>query len=504
MKSITKRIPLALCAGAALLLLPGVTLAAAVPDKFTQRCADKLQLETLKYVNQVQKQIRLSIKNNLKGKSSKCAHKFYACAGGSNNGGKCDPTKAFCSVTTAQTCVLDADCPLGETCDAAGNTDCPAGGQCHPDTRKGIAGKINKAKGKLRDKFAQFCTDADLITLFGVSGNSRCPDPSDPDDGLTASELADCVLVGAIGDTNTAIFGDAAGEIMGRAANSVVPDDPLGVCAVTLASGLSIGSASADVTLAEAGGVAPSNVDGCVGTLCDTSGAGIIGNNLTAPTQTFAGVIAICLVTVTGDAGNGTPADGQIDIATGEQTSFAPISSTVLIGTTCPVCTAGVCDSGDNAGQPCTSPNGTDTACPPTVVGVPPVIPNPLDLTSEGASITVPANSPGTGVTNPSGTFCGACDFDETVGCNHDSVCVAAGACSGAVGSGCCVFGTNTGAFGDASATTASAPGVRGPYVARLGTVFCTGKSGSGLVDGTQGLPGPVRLVQQQLNAFTY
>jgi hypothetical protein len=40
--------------------------------------------------------------------------------------------------------------------------------------------------------------------------------------------------------------------------------------------------------------------------------------------------------------------------------------------------------------------------------------------------------------------------------------------------------------------------------VARLGTVFCTGKSGSGLVDGTQGLPGPVRLVQQQLNAFMY
>jgi len=116
----------------------------------------------------------------------------------------------------------------------------------------------------------------------------------------------------------------------------------------------------------------------------------------------------------------------------------------------------------------------------------------------------VPANNPGAGATNPSATFCGACDVDDTIGCQNDQDCIDNGVCSGVVGSGCCGFGTNTGAFGTDSATSASANGLRSQYVPKLATLFCTGKSGSALVDGTQGLPGPVRLIQQQLNAYRF
>jgi hypothetical protein len=234
-----------------------------------------------------------------------------------------------------------------------------------------------------------------------------------------------------------------------------------------------------------------------------------VGNNLTAPTQTFAGAIPVCLVTVTGDAGNGTSQAGEIDIDganVGRQTSFSPIESTVLIGTTCPTCQSGACDSGPAMNSECNSPGGTDVACPPPLDPMlDPVIPNPLALTTEGQVLSVPAHNPGGGVTNPSGAFCGGCDDfgngDPSIGCQNDAHCAAEGLCSG--GPGCCAFGTNTGAFGQ-NITTATAPGVRGPYVPRLGTIFCTGSSTDGIVDSTQGLPGPVRLVQQQLNAFTY
>ena len=457
------------CAGAfAFAAVAGSAMAAGIPSTTTQLCSDQMQNNVLKYINAVQKQVRLSIKNNIKAHDSKCSGGF-ACAGGAN---------------------------INKAC--TDNSTCPTS-QCNVNTAKGIAGAINKAKGGMRAKFAQFCTAGDYTTL-GFP-NSRCPTAN------TADTVADCVLQGAIGDFAAGVFGDPAGEVMARAATDVVPQgpDPISVCGVTLGSILQIGSESTSNTPAEAGGAQPVLIDGaCAGTLCQTKGQGVIGNNLTAPTQTFAGMIPVCLVTVTGDAGNGTNQDGSIDLGTGEQHSFAPIESTVLIGTTCPICSSHVCNSGTNNGQPCNNEGATDTGCPPTVGGSPPVIPNPLNLDTEPKTLSVPANNPGGGATNPAGTFCGMCDNDNTIGCQNDSACVTAGACSGAVGSGCCQFQTNTGAFGVDSATSIAANGKRGPYVPQIVTAFCTGQSGDPLVDSTQGLPGPVRLVQSQLNAFEY
>jgi hypothetical protein len=467
-------------AGAITLALSGSAFAIGIPTTTTQLCSDKLQNEGLLYVNSLQKQVRLSIKNNIKQVDSKCS-KGFACAGGGNHLDTCDP--------------------------ALGNTQCSGISQCTVNSTGGIADKIGDAKAKIRSKYDQFCSTSDLLTLFGTDGSTRCPDPDTIDNGLDEDEIADCFLSAAIGDVGDAQFGDTAAEQLGRVAQEIVPDAPKvpsEVCGVTYASVLSIGSESDDATVAEAGGAAPLNLVGCLGGVCDTTGQGVIGNNLTAPTQTFAGLIAICLVTTTGNAGNGTPQDGTIDLNTGEQHSFAPISSTVMIGTTCPICDAGtgLCDSGPNAGTPCANKGGTDTACPPAGAG--PVIPNPLDLSTEPHTLSVPANNPGGGATNPAATFCGSCDVDPTVGCQNDQDCIDNGVCSGILGSGCCEFGTNTGAFGDDGATTASANGLRSQYVPKLATIFCTGESGSGLVDGTQGLPGPVRLVQLQLNAYKF
>jgi hypothetical protein len=363
---------------------------------------------------------------------------------------------------------------------------------------KGGAGAVIKAKAGLRSGFAKACTTGDLATL-GFP-NSRCPNAT------TTTLLADCVLQGAIGDFTHAIFGDPAAEIMGRAATDLVPDPGStgalnGVCGLTMGSILQIGALSTSNTPAEAGGAQPLDITAasCASQPCDTTGRGTVGNNLTAPTQTFAGTIPICLVTVTSDAGMGKTQTGTIDTVTGEQHSFAPISTTVVF-TVCPVCNAGLCDSGVNAGKKCSASGSQDIACPPSTVGGEPVIPNPLNLSTESLTLSVPANNPGGGATNPSGAFCGACDGDTTIGCQNDSECTLQGVCGGA---GCCQFSTSPGAFGQA-VTSINSTGKRGPYVPQLGTVFCTGKSGDPLVDPSQGLPGPVRLVQSQVNNFEY
>lgn len=104
-------------------------------------------------------------------------------------------------------------------------------------------------------------------------------------------------------------------------------------------------------------------------------------------------------------------------------------------------------DSGPNAFQGCTAAGTTDTACPPLIVGNPPVIPNPLVLNTEPKTLPVPANNPGGGATNPAATYCGACDLDDTIGRQNDQDCVDQGVCGSGFGLACCAFGTNTGAL---------------------------------------------------------
>lgn len=454
--------------GAASLALCTSAFAAGVPDAATQKCSDTLQNETIKIIGAIQKQIKTSLKNNRNAKDSLCSGGL-ACAGGNGANGKACTGNASCTTLNAK-------------------SDPTAASECTVNVGKGVAGAINTAKGGLRKNLAAKCTDAQLVTLGFPT--ARCPDPAGSTPGLQVAELADCILNGAIGDIPNAIFGDPAGEVMGRAAGQLIPDtpSPIKVCGVTLGSILQIGSESASSDPTEPGGAQPQTTT-CVGVACTTAGSPLIGNSLTAPTDATG--IALCLKTSTQNAGNGTTTSGTLNLSTGAQSSFSPISTQVF-GSKCPKCdnTTKTCTGGANNGKKCTQGGATDIACPPNTMVIA-TIPNPLNLSTGTTTLTIPLV-----MGNPAGVFCGACNGDPTKGCQSD------GACGGDAP---CDFGSNTGAFGVDSATQVVAVGHPGPVLPRLAGAFCTGSADSGMtIDASQGLPGPVRLVQQQLNAYEY
>lgn len=469
-----------LLGAASLALCTSSAFAAGPPDALTGKCSDTIQNETIKVISAIQKQIKTSLKNNRTQptpKDSLCSGGL-ACAGGNGANGKACTGNASCTTLNAK-------------------LDPTAVSECTVNGAKGIAGAINAAKGGLRKNLGLKCTDAQLITLGFPS--SRCPDPAGSPAGLQVSELADCILDGVIGDIPNAIFGDPAGEVMGRGAGQLIPDSPSPnkVCGVTLGSLLHIASESASVDPAEAGGAAPLKLT-CVGQACDTEGSNLIGNSLTSPTSSPAN---LCLKTSTVDAGNGTTQDGTLNLGTGAQVSNAPISTEVY-GGKCPKCDSATkkCLRNSlldpvslNEGKKCTNSGATDIACPPSGTPIA-TVPNPLNLSTGTTTITIPISGPG--VNNPSGTFCGACNGDPTKGCQNDAACG---------GDAPCDFGSNTGAFGVDAATEVKAIGHIGPVMPRLAGAFCTGSADNGgLIDTAQGLPGPVRLVQQQLNAYEY
>jgi len=199
----------------------------------------------------------------------------------------------------------------------------------------------------------------------------------------------------------------------------------------------------------------------------------------------------------------------------GLETSVSPIQTEVIIGKLCPQCSAGlpnICGAnpadgastgGPNAGNACKNPGADDAACPPSLPASPPVLPNPLNLTTETATLNTPTNNPAGGVTNTHSAFCGDCDGDNTIGCQSDQECNALGDCTAGVGNGCCQFATSAGAFGDTTKRSLTAQGTRGPYLPKLSGTFCTGFTNS-IVDGVVGLPGPVRLSNIYLNTVDY
>jgi hypothetical protein len=332
-------------------------------------------------------------------------------------------------------------------------------------------------------------------------------------------QVVDCILRNNASYREGGIIVDTTYEPYRRAATHLTvphpadhPAYPSTICGVPGSFLLQYGSETADSYSGRQGGTRLLFSDGCAGDVCQTRGEAVAdfgGNLLDDPLPTYAGLIPICILMHPADAGNGTFEDGSIDLTTGDQQTFQKISATVLIGTTCPRCvtSTGLCDSGDRAGMSCLHLGSEDVACPPTIIGVPPVMTLPLDLTTGTDTLNVPPHNPGGGATNPAGTFCGACDLDETVGCQNDQDCVDAGVCSGGLGSGCCVFGTNDGYAGEpcpGPVTSTSVEGAPGPFVPHLATLFCMGKTGSALVDATVGLPGPARYIEPRLNVFAW
>lgn len=94
---------------------------------------------------------------------------------------------------------------------------------------------------------------------------------------------------------------------------------------------------------------------------------------------------------------------------------------------------------------------------------------------------------------NPSLAFCGSCVEEPERPCQSNSDCLMG-----------CTFSSQPGAFGNDAVTSLSVSGKRGPYLPTLAGLACIGKTGDSLVDNSNGLPGPARVVRQQLNAFAY
>jgi hypothetical protein len=276
---------------------------------------------------------------------------------------------------------------------------------------------------------------------------------------------------------------------------------------------------------------------------------GIDGNTLTVSAQ-CASTTATCLVTKTKNAGNGTPAAGHINFLTGEVGTLAPIATDVYITAgpgadcntvvPCPSCDATLHTCGLNSvvvGAPCTAAANTATQeCPPALTYVA-TVPNPLTISTEPKSFTA----------NPDTHFCGFCDNNATdaagfatdngicdggtgfclhgcylgsgdaianaecttkVNAGCTSAGVPAGCCTGA-GTGICVGycdegSTTTGFQGVTTMTQIDANGVRNQYAPIATGLFCTGKTGISLIDGSAGLPGPVRVTIPYTQAYLY
>jgi hypothetical protein len=245
---------------------------------------------------------------------------------------------------------------------------------------------------------------------------------------------------------------------------------------------------------------------------------GVDGNTL-GVTETCASTLAYCLVNRTKNSGNGTAASGGINFATGELVSTS-LTATDIYATgvaidcgsfhVCPRCTAGLCDAGPNVGGMC-SGDGPTIECPPS--GSPSATLSIKEtLSTESKTLTA----------NGSNKFCGFC---ESLPNNQDGACndgVAHPNCSNGcsfsytggadqecidkLGAGhVCDFGaTAPGLPENPSVTQITVGGTRSHYTPVLSGLSCLGSTGSPVLDGILGLPGPVRMVVPQTNLWVH
>lgn len=145
--------------------------------------------------------------------------------------------------------------------------------------------------------------------------------------------------------------------------------------------------------------------------------------NLLAVTEIRSNGVNACLVTHTRNSGNGTAADGTINLTTGDYSATVPIVTDFFLAI-CPRCVAALCDSGANTGGACCGPEGeTNQACLPA--GIPLLsIANRLDLTT--GRVSMKANFAVSG-----GGTCGFCDVGSSDGVCDKPPCDSCGTAQG-------------------------------------------------------------------------
>jgi hypothetical protein len=214
--------------------------------------------------------------------------------------------------------------------------------------------------------------------------------------------------------------------------------------------------------------------------------------------------IPTCLVTHTTDSGNGTTADGSINLTTGHYTSKAPIITDVFVYGATDCATARPCPVCDAATKACISPDGhpfnigacdaadqsvTIECLPAGTTGI--HVPNPFELTTDPKFMAPVVGN----------KFCGFCDSSAAGGCQGGADMCANGCqtptdCAGVAGATVCDFGNSADGFlGNTGTSIITAPGTTNQYEPVVSGIFCTGITSNGTVNGAAGLPGPVRVV---------
>jgi hypothetical protein len=598
--------------------------------KLALGCFDTIVNQGGLYVSKLQNDEKNAIRKSLKALLTKTPK--YFCIGGSENGkactnntncpdGQCQPnfkTNDFAktgttSKATLQKLILKKCCPNGaDPCDVAsdevGIDDLTV---CDDAASNAAAGNDVAAYKALAKCFSQ--------GLVGVRRplEGATEDNLDFSDGESGVPMADASTshfqkmlggssltrprgnVGLAGNENPRMIDQISGSNLvqiGTSASASSPGTGQGVTYLALARCTNAGPAfdlgcvsDPDCDTAKNAGDGACPDASCPGDVCQFEGPKTDLNILTL-TDSCANNLGTCLVSNTRDSGNGTPASGSINLATGALDQSAPISTEVWVTGTgqdcalqvpCPVCEGGTCtgvcsnnplttctaDSDCGGGNFCTSDGADCNAAPgtPTQQCLPVYdvlasntaptaeIPNPFNL-STGTSELEAVTSAGTG---GGLAFCGFCDADTSADpstCDYDTFTnptdgVCAQGCGGTVPQGTaecaqrlnlgandgycvddgsiqcdtangtlsnpacpssgpcaavtCKFGKSLAGFkGESGITTVSATGYANPYAPVAVGVFCTGTTGSPVVDGSAGVPGPVRVINPYVNAY--
>ncbi|MBI3783215.1 MAG: hypothetical protein HY270_07425 [Deltaproteobacteria bacterium] len=538
-------------------------------------CQTGIHKAVLKYYSDTQNKLaNLPLAASFGGKTVK---PVYKCIGGPNNGKPCVHNNGQCKSVknNKKGCnsYLDCDsadmtsCDKSKQCNPMSANDT---NECQIDTSKsayakdavGIRANLVKAVFAACQATGKQVPPSDL----GLDQIANCPGvaaaATDPD---AYNALVDCITRRAEGDLASGKLVDTALFVYNKVTgtNAIAPQakpgtvgttQPRGILQIAGSQSLQVGTQASGSPVSDGGGLTEISGAHCVGGgfrctkdadcgknsagLADTcannsntdpncasgmpcrtlTGPGAVhdastdGNILTVSAQ-CSGTISTCLVTLTQDAGNGTPASGHANFAAGEVSTKAPIHTKVYVtdiftpcasAQPCPFCVAGMsgntCDSGHTVGGSCsTAANVPTQECLPGAAGPNPptaTIPNPFLLSTEPKSLTA----------NGSNQFCGFCNNDPTQGCAFSYPGGANQECVDKGVGGTCNFGSSGQGFqGDPNVASITADGVRSTYAPISTGIFCTGSAdGGGTVDTAAGLPGPVRVTIPYIQAYLF
>jgi hypothetical protein len=301
------------------------------------------------------------------------------------------------------------------------------------------------------------------LSFTTTAGTPNCtlPNPDPPFSGELDSDTAGTTPIASLGLGCLYIGGGAA-----TVAPSLIPENATSIFNTTDGVNLtaSLGTGRADCTTGPGPGQHCIN-DPAVECASDEDcgsvpgGCALDANCFFGPPVPVNGFPPSCVVNVFATDGNGT-----LDVSTGQSSVNIVLASHVYLapifgpGSACPVCVSGFCDTGQNAGQPCTTTNSASTSldCIPSEAQFIATLPVDLSPLSSGTATKTAAD----------GLFCPEQFHPGAFGQGATEVITEVGSPSGDLSDGL-------------------------PHPGVLVSSFCIPPTGNTALDGIADLPGP-------------